>query len=94
MSLALSQILCVQDERKPQIEQIIERGQPRPANWAKVFPPVKLTESDIRTPKDQWKWRALAKVSDLTPTDAGTTYVNLNITLATTLIHVHVDRLR
>lgn len=61
------------DERRPQIEPIVERGQQRPANWAKAFPPVKFRPSDVRTPKDQWTWQRMAKVADLTPTDAGTT---------------------
>ncbi|KAL6305724.1 nitrite reductase [Sparassis latifolia] len=61
------------DERQMQIEQITERGQRRPANWAKVFPSVHLQHSDVGTPKSEWKWRPMAKVHDLTPTDAGTT---------------------
>lgn len=36
---------------------------------------MKLRTSDVRIPKDEWQWRVLAKVSDLTPTDAGTTSV-------------------
>jgi nitrite reductase (NAD(P)H) len=62
-----------QDERVPQIEQIEERGQPRPADWARNFPPVKFRDTDISAPKEQWKWRKVAKVQDLMPTDAGTT---------------------
>ncbi|PSR79445.1 hypothetical protein PHLCEN_2v7032, partial [Hermanssonia centrifuga] len=63
------------DERAQHVEQIVERGQLRPANWPKTnFPAVLFcSDSDIETPKDQWRWRKVAKVHDLTPTDAGTT---------------------
>ena len=58
-----------------QVEQISERGQSRPAYWPKTSPAVHLREDQIQTPKDQWQWRRLAKIADLSPTDAGTTYV-------------------
>ncbi|CCM02699.1 uncharacterized protein FIBRA_04805 [Fibroporia radiculosa] len=61
------------DERRHQVEQITERGQPRPADWAKNFPPVHLSEDDLKTPKSMWKWRKMAQVADLMPTQAGTT---------------------
>ncbi|KAF8733415.1 BFD-like [2Fe-2S] binding domain, partial [Rhizoctonia solani] len=61
------------DERQSQIEPIIERGQTRPADWPKEFPPVKFNESDIPSPKSQWSWQPLAKTSDMRPTPAGTT---------------------
>ncbi|ELU36552.1 NADPH nitrite reductase [Rhizoctonia solani AG-1 IA] len=61
------------DERQSQIEPIIERGQTRPADWPKEFPPVKFNESDIPSPKSQWSWQPLAKTSDMHPTPAGTT---------------------
>ncbi|THH20470.1 hypothetical protein EUX98_g8578 [Antrodiella citrinella] len=61
------------DERLPQVEQIVERGQQRPANWAKAFPPAHIKPELISEQKEQWEWRKLAKVSDLTPTDLGTT---------------------
>ncbi|KAF8599087.1 nitrite reductase [Ceratobasidium sp. AG-I] len=61
------------DERQPQIETITERGQQRPADWPKAFPPVKFHESDINTPKEQWKWRPLGSTGDLKPTSAGVT---------------------
>ncbi|KAG9089514.1 hypothetical protein FRC06_001509, partial [Ceratobasidium sp. 370] len=61
------------DERQPQIEHIVERGQQRPADWPKAFPPIKFNQSDIVTPKDQWKWIPLAKTTDLKPTNEGTT---------------------
>ncbi|TFY53858.1 hypothetical protein EVJ58_g9202, partial [Rhodofomes roseus] len=63
------------NERRLPVEQVLERGQPRPADWAKAFPPAHLKEDRIRTPKDQWKWCKLAKLDDLIPTDAGTTSV-------------------
>ncbi|CAE6540498.1 unnamed protein product [Rhizoctonia solani] len=61
------------DERQAQIEPIVERGQTRPADWPKSFPPVKFNESDIHAPKAQWTWRPLAKTSEMRPTSAGTT---------------------
>ncbi|KAG8710109.1 hypothetical protein FRC11_004844, partial [Ceratobasidium sp. 423] len=61
------------NERQPQIEPIIQRGQTRPADWPKSFPPVKFNESDISSPKSQWTWQPLAKISDMRPTSAGTT---------------------
>ncbi|KAH9931317.1 nitrite reductase [Fomitopsis serialis] len=63
------------DERRLPVEQVLERGQPRPADWAKAFPPARLKEDSIRTPKEQWRWRKLAQLEDLIPTDAGTTSV-------------------
>lgn len=44
-------LLAAQDERVPSIEPIVQRGQPRPANWAKSNPEVLLKQSDISTPK-------------------------------------------
>ncbi|KAH7909470.1 hypothetical protein BJ138DRAFT_1066987 [Hygrophoropsis aurantiaca] len=61
------------DERRPQIEVIKERGQQRPADWPKQFPPAKLHPSAIGTPKSEWKWHKLATVHDLTPSDVATT---------------------
>ncbi|OCH89826.1 nitrite reductase [Obba rivulosa] len=61
------------DERRAPVEQIVERGQSRPANWPKEFPSARIRESDVPTPKSQWKWRKLAKVQDLMPIDAGAT---------------------
>lgn len=55
------------------MEKIVERGQMRPANWSKTTPPLILRESDLATPKDQWKWRKLATVLDLIPNANGTT---------------------
>ncbi|KAI0716158.1 nitrite reductase [Cerioporus squamosus] len=61
------------NERVAQTEKITERGQVRPANWPKAAPPLVLRESDIAVPKEDWKWRKLATVHDLVPTDSGTT---------------------
>ncbi|KAG8783500.1 hypothetical protein FRC12_019663 [Ceratobasidium sp. 428] len=61
------------DERQSQIEPIIERSQQRPADWPKEFPPIRFNESDIATPKEQWKWISLARTSDFKPTNEGTT---------------------
>ncbi|KIP04506.1 hypothetical protein PHLGIDRAFT_31334 [Phlebiopsis gigantea 11061_1 CR5-6] len=60
-------------ERVATVEPVSERGQPRPADWAKASPAVHLRESDIPSRKDTWEWRKLASVEDLTPTDTGTT---------------------
>ena len=62
-----------QTERVGHMEKIVERGQMRPANWSKTTPPLILRESDLATPKDQWKWRKLATVLDLIPNANGTT---------------------
>ena len=40
------------NERCVPVEQVVERGQPRPANWAKAFPPACLTEDRIGVSKD------------------------------------------
>ena len=66
-------LITDQNERRDQIEKITERGQPRPADWPKNFPSIKFKSSDIEVPKSEWKWRKMAVVSDLRPTDAGTT---------------------
>ncbi|EGN92390.1 hypothetical protein SERLA73DRAFT_172962 [Serpula lacrymans var. lacrymans S7.3] len=63
------------DERRPLVEEITERGQPRPADWPKQFPPAKIHSSAIRVPKAEWRWRRLASVNDLMPSNAGTTSV-------------------
>lgn len=61
------------DERVHTTETIQERGQDRPADWPKQFPPVKFKPGDVRTPKSQWQWVKMATIADLTPTEAGTT---------------------
>ena len=63
------------DERRPAIEEIVERGQTRAADWPKSFPGEKFTVDMIPTPEEQWKWVALATVDDLQPNDQNTTYV-------------------
>lgn len=65
--------LHAKNERVEQSEKIKERGQARPADWSKAAPPLVLRETDIITPKSQWKWRKLATVQDLIPNDSGTT---------------------
>lgn len=64
-----------QDERRPAIELIEERGQTRAADWPKSFPAQKFHAEDLPTPKSEWKWIALASVSDLHPTEENTTCV-------------------
>lgn len=65
--------LAHQDERRPAIEPITERGQQRPADWPKAFPPVKFELKDIVTPREEWKWIPLASVDDLQPSENNTT---------------------
>lgn len=62
-------------ERRPQIEIITERGQQRPADWAKEFPPVILTTEQLKTPQSDWQWTKLATKGDLMPTESVTTSV-------------------
>jgi nitrite reductase (NAD(P)H) len=52
---------------------IEERGQMRAADWPKDFPGQKFDAKDLRTPKSEWKWTALATKADLSPTDVNTT---------------------
>lgn len=61
------------DERRPAIEDIVERGQTRPADWPKNFPATKFEAKDLATPRSSWKWIPLATVDDLTPTEENTT---------------------
>jgi nitrite reductase (NAD(P)H) len=65
--------LIYQDERRDAIEMIEERGQMRAADWPKDFPGQKFDAKDLRTPKSEWKWTALATKADLSPTDVNTT---------------------
>lgn len=62
-------------ERRPQAENITERGQQRPADWPKAFPPVKFTAEGLHTKKDDWRWISVTKKSDMMPTEVGTTSV-------------------
>ena len=64
-----------QDERRPAIENITERGQLRPADWPKAFPAHKFEDKDIATSRDSWTWIKLATVGDLSPTEHNTTSV-------------------
>lgn len=52
---------------------IEERGQQRAADWPKDFPGQKFDAKDLRTPKSDWKWVALATTADLAATEANTT---------------------
>ncbi|KAG6901833.1 hypothetical protein C0995_007404 [Termitomyces sp. Mi166 len=61
------------DEKLPQSEVITERGQHRPADWPKAYPPVKFSHENVVTAKSEWKWVTVAKTADLLPNDAGTT---------------------
>jgi nitrite reductase (NAD(P)H) len=63
------------EERRPQTELITERGQQRPADWAKAYPGVKLTPDQIITPKSEWQWIKVTSKDDMMPTEAGTTSV-------------------
>ncbi|KAG5728415.1 Nitrite reductase [NAD(P)H] [Termitomyces sp. T112] len=60
------------DEKLPQSEVVNERGQPRPADWPKAYPPVKFSYENV-TAKSEWKWVTVAKVADMLPNDIGTT---------------------
>lgn len=62
-----------QDERRPAIEEISERGQKRAADWPRDFPGQKFDLASIATPREQWSWVPLATVADLQPTDDNTT---------------------
>ena len=63
------------EERRPQTELITERGQQRPADWAKTYPGVKMTLDRLATPKSEWKWTKVCTKDDMMPTEAGTTSV-------------------
>ncbi|KAJ7039841.1 NADPH nitrite reductase [Mycena alexandri] len=63
------------DERRSTSEMITERGQQRPADWAKAYSPVKLTQDRLVTPKSDWQWSTLVLKADMMPTDVGTTSV-------------------
>ncbi|KAJ7484733.1 nitrite reductase [Mycena latifolia] len=63
------------EERRPQSEMITERGQQRPADWAKAYPPAKLTPDRLVTPKSDWLWATIVSKADMMPTDMGTTSV-------------------
>lgn len=54
---------------------VTERGQQRPADWAKAYPPAKLTQDQLVTPKSDWLWLTMLSKADMMPTDVGTTSV-------------------
>lgn len=60
------------NEGQDQVEPIKERGQKRPADWPKQFPPNKFHASSVATPQSEWKWRKLATIQDLEISDANT----------------------
>jgi nitrite reductase (NAD(P)H) len=62
-------------EQQPQSEIITERGQHRPADWPKSYPPVQLASDQFKTAKEDWTWVTVANKSDLVTTDAGATGV-------------------
>ena len=62
-------------EQRPQAEIITERGQHRPANWPKSYPPIQLTPDQFNTGKEHWSWVTVAKKSDMLAIDTGVTSV-------------------
>ncbi|KAJ6571761.1 NADPH nitrite reductase [Mycena capillaripes] len=63
------------EERVSNTEMVTERGQQRPADWAKAYPAVKITQDRLVTPKSDWQWLTLVQKADMMPTDMGTTSV-------------------
>lgn len=63
------------EERRPQSEMITERGQQRPADWARAYPPAKLTQDQLVTSRPEWEWLTMVSKADMMPTDIGTTSV-------------------
>jgi len=62
-------------ERQPQAETITERGQHRPADWPKSYPPTQMTLDQLKTGKEDWTWITVASKSDMVTNDAGATSV-------------------
>lgn len=62
-------------EQRPQAEIIMERGQHRPADWPKSYPPIQLTADQFKNGKGTWTWITMAKKSDMISMDAGATSV-------------------
>ena len=58
-------------ERRLEAEIITERGQSRPADWPKSYPPVRLTSDQFETERNNWAWITVANKSDMGTTDAG-----------------------
>ncbi|KAJ7637116.1 nitrite reductase [Roridomyces roridus] len=63
------------EERRPQSEMVTERGQQRPADWAKDYPPAKFTGDQLKTPTSDWVWVTMLSKDDMVPSDTGTTSV-------------------
>jgi nitrite reductase (NAD(P)H) len=61
------------EEKNQGIEQIVERGQPRAADWPRQFPEQKFELSMLKRPKEEWDWVVLATTGDLQPNDLNTT---------------------
>ncbi|KAG6851695.1 hypothetical protein H0H87_012771, partial [Tephrocybe sp. NHM501043] len=61
------------EEKVPSSEVITERGQSRPADWPKAYPPAKISYESLVTPKSEWTWVTVARKADMQPNDAGTT---------------------
>lgn len=53
----------------------MERGQHRPADWPKSYPPIQLTADQFKNGKGTWTWITMAKKSDMISMDAGATSV-------------------
>jgi nitrite reductase (NAD(P)H) len=62
-------------EQRPQAEIITERGQHRPADWPKSYPPLQFTLDQFKTGKENWTWITVAKKSDMVSTNTGATSV-------------------
>lgn len=62
-------------ERRDQTDMVTERGQQRPADWAKQYPTVRLNANQLKTPQSEWKWIKVATKVDVMPTEEGTTSV-------------------
>ncbi|CDO69824.1 hypothetical protein BN946_scf184803.g22 [Trametes cinnabarina] len=54
-------------------EVIVERGQPRPADWDKDATSLILKKTDIAATRDHWTWRKVANVDDFAPAEGATT---------------------
>jgi nitrite reductase (NAD(P)H) len=85
-------LMSFQDERRHAIEMIEERGQQRAADWPKDFPGQKFDAKDLRTPKSEWKWTALATTADLAATEANTTSCAVRYGEDTQLAIFHVPK--
>ncbi|KAF7323911.1 NAD(P)H nitrite reductase [Mycena kentingensis (nom. inval.)] len=59
----------------PQIDKVTERGQKRPADWAKSYPAVKFSPDQLTTTKDEWNWVDLVRKEDAMVTGDGSSGV-------------------